>query len=797
MLNKLKKIRDENIDKMTYIAIILLSAGFIINGCILEISKSISNNLFEITDGFLFLVEGIIITFSLILILLKNPKRTISIYSFFIALFLISYLLFPQNEKVIVEILREVFLYSVTTFILFLEISKDKNGFQKMIKITKIIFAFSIIYLIILILKKQSIYNVWLSRHFFITAIFTLYDLYRYKNKRSGLISCICFISILITGSRTYLVMYIVLALVFILLSQIENIKKLPLRKKIIFLIVFFVLIISYKKIFGNIYDFFIKRGIDIRIMHLIATGNFFTSNERINIIYPTIFNLIKENWIIGIGICGDRLAIYNMYEKLGIIREGYSIEAYYSHNLLLELFATFGVIVSTIIIIFAIYSIYVTIKKNKNNIDLLICLFCISVLPLMLNGTFWNNTYFWAFIAILFSNFVKDKKEDEKEKKDKKIIMLLDNAFDPDIRVYKEAKYLVDNGIKVKIICLDRKNKYKNREYEDYDGIEIKRIFCRTEKITKLIEKSKIISKLKYIIYFFWLIKFIYKTKKYLNNEDFEILHCHDLMMAFMGCCFFKDKKIVFDMHEYYGDNDSKLNNFFINKIVAYTQNKSNWIIYVNEYQKSKCKEKNQNKLIEIPNYPEKKTFKDIAKTESSNIRISYIGKVRDFNSLSAFIDSAEVNNKIDIAIYGDGSDFERLLNYAKGKGQDHIMRGEYNGIKEAENIYKNTDILYAVYDINAKDGVNWKNAMPIKSYEAIITLTPIIAKKNTVLGNFIEKNDIGFTIDDNELNELLEKIINNPNLIKDKYDNMKKIQYLFIWENVIKNIDKIYFNN
>ena len=374
---------------------------------------------------------------------------------------------------------------------------------------------------------------------------------------------------------------------------------------------------------------------------------------------------------------------------------------------------------------------------------------------------------------------------------------MLLDNAFEPDIRVYKEAKYLVDNHINVEIVCLDKKNKYKDKEFEDYNGIKIKRMFCRTEHTTKLIEKYVLMRKLKQIIYFWWLLKFIFKVKKYLKNKEFEILHCHDLLMAFIGCIFFRDKEIIFDMHEYYGNSKSKLNNFIIKKMVSYTQNRASWIIYVNEFQKKDCKNKNLEKFVEIPNYPERKNFQNINKNLSDQLRISYIGKVRDFSSLSKLIDCNIDDNLTKIAIYGDGSEFDKLLEFAKKKGKERIMKGHYNGVEDTERIYNNTDILYAVYDINCNNSLNWKNAMPIKSYEAIITLTPIIANKNTTLGEFIEKNNIGFTIDitkEKELEKLFERIINNPVLLKEKIENMKKIQYLYTWDNVIKNINKIY---
>ena len=80
-----------------------------------------------------------------------------------------------------------------------------------------------------------------------------------------------------------------------------------------------------------------------------------------------------------------------------------------------------------------------------------------------------------------------------------KNVKMLLANGFAPDIRVYKEAKYLNEQGCNVEIMCIDLKNDYKDKPEEIYNGIKIKRFYPRTEKTTEKINNNKIIGKLKY----------------------------------------------------------------------------------------------------------------------------------------------------------------------------------------------------------------------------------------------------------------------------------------------------------
>jgi len=520
---------------------------------------------------------------------------------------------------------------------------------------------------------------------------------------------------------------------------------------------------------------------------------DFFSSHPKIGVVGTLLNAVLKFPNPYGEGmpyqnlIAGIYLNDYNMYSDTGMLAEGYARFGY------------IGLLVIPIIMSIVLHVINYGTKRNEK-----IFILCISIFPIMLlNEGYLLPTLMSGGILLLLGTCIffdvnkLETKQNKKRIETKNVIILSDEPFEPDIRVYREAKYLIKKGYEVEVVCLDKKNKFKDKPTEIYDGIKIKRFFCRTEKSTQLIEKYRIMQKLKYIIYFYWLLKFIYLVKKYLKNKNFTILHCQNLIMSFIGVTFFKSKEIVFDMREYYENRNNRLLDFIIKKVNFYTQDKAKWIIHVNEFQKKQCKEKNYSKLIEIPNYQEKEAFEDAKKTKCNKIRVSYIGKVRDFSSLSKLIDNSDNHEQLQVAIYGNGSEYEKLLEYAKNQGKEFVMKGSYNSIEDSKEIYNNTDILYAVYNTNSFTANNWKNAMPIKSFEAIVTLTPIIASKNTVLGDFVEKYDIGFTINDKdseEISEVFELLSKNPQTIHKKIENMKKIQYMYTWEEVSKKLEKIY---
>lgn len=358
---------------------------------------------------------------------------------------------------------------------------------------------------------------------------------------------------------------------------------------------------------------------------------------------------------------------------------------------------------------------------------------------------------------------------------KSDKVYMILTNGFDPDVRVYKEAKYLVTQGFDVSILAWDRKCEYKDKEEENIDGIKVKRFFIPSIPGTGL----------KQMLPYF---KFIKEIRKYLNKEEYKYLHCHDFDGIIVGLATKKgkNKKLIFDMHEIY-THYSYSKNILFNKIFSQALKISDHIIYVNNDQIMQIT--NKDKLVFLPNYPEKVVYLPIEKTNKYKFRINYIGTVRDYDSLTTLAELANTGSELDIGIYGTGVSLNKLKeNY---NSSSITFYGKYDGIRDSGKIYRNTDILYCVYNPEVK---NWKNAYPVKLFEAIITKTPIIVAKDTKVGDFVERNEIGETVEFGNIKSLKDKV-QKITCEYNKYQaNLLKIKDKYNWENVVKNLDKIY---
>ena len=116
---------------------------------------------------------------------------------------------------------------------------------------------------------------------------------------------------------------------------------------------------------------------------------------------------------------------------------------------------------------------------------------------------------------------------------------------------------------------------------------------------------------------------QFIRECKDYLSDLDYDYLHCHDLDGIIAG--WFISKKgaaLVFDMHEFYEVNGPRRQRlrYLVRAVVKFFQNRSDYIIYVNEAQAKHVSRRNSKKLVFLPNYPEQKMYAGCQKSHPKN---------------------------------------------------------------------------------------------------------------------------------------------------------------------------------
>lgn len=349
-----------------------------------------------------------------------------------------------------------------------------------------------------------------------------------------------------------------------------------------------------------------------------------------------------------------------------------------------------------------------------------------------------------------------------------------------PNPRIYKRMK-LAKGTFNISVIYWKRSFNSYNTFFEDSD-------ITKHEVIGSEEYKAYGLSVYKRILL---ILKFMFRALKIMKKNKPDIIHCEHLDMLFIAYFYKKfykqDVRIVYEVADLHGIvyNTSKkpsrkiLRKFFISIEKRLCTKVEKLIItspyfWADYYNDLISKED----VLFIPNAPEKRVFKDVSTETNSKFTIGFIGAVRYSKQLKMLIDLANETKAFNVLIAGNGSAYEGIKEYSKNMDFVNVY-GAYDYEKEISDLYSKVDVIYSVYDTKFK---NVMVALPNRLYEAIVSEKPIIASRNTKLGEFIENNEIGFLVNDKENSELkilLHELINNDRNIMDRTkENCKKIK-------------------
>lgn len=373
-----------------------------------------------------------------------------------------------------------------------------------------------------------------------------------------------------------------------------------------------------------------------------------------------------------------------------------------------------------------------------------------------------------------------------------KKVKMILTNSFKADIRVFKEAKTLVENGYEVEVLCWDRENEFLNMEIDEKEGIKIKRFY----------PYSKYGSGKKQVIPF---LKFIFKIKSYLKNKEYDIIHAHDLdgLLVAKIVNFFNNKKIIYDSHEFFSGYktlqiDKKV--FLLEKILL---SNKDYVITVSETIANNLKKfYNPKEVRVIRNIPylkkievKKNLLREELNISEENKILLYQGCILKGRGIKKILDLVEKLEEKYVAVFiGEGNYKNELVNYALEKNISHrIFFKDFVENKKLINYTNSADIGICTIE---KKSLSYYYCLPNKFFEFIQGEIPIIGSNFPDLENLILKYDVGITIDPNKLEKTASVI---PKLLEQKEQYLEKIRYCkqeLNWECESKKLLELYKN-
>ncbi len=177
-------------------------------------------------------------------------------------------------------------------------------------------------------------------------------------------------------------------------------------------------------------------------------------------------------------------------------------------------------------------------------------------------------------------------------------------------------------------------------------------------------------------------------------------------------------------------------------------------------------------------------KTFNKVSPIQNikvDKIRISYIGAFRYKTIIRHLIQvCAELSDKVELDFYGDGD--KELIKALKDdiSNYDNIRyHGKFRNPDDLQEIYSNTNLNFGAYDNTLE---NELVAMPNKYYESGFFNIPIVASKNTYVGERIVNNGMGWLINptSTEIKKFLNKLtVNDLIRCSKQISNLDKKQF------------------
>lgn len=333
-------------------------------------------------------VVGIMFLYALPVVIKKSKLKLIVVYSISILIFIIHFILFPQNQMYIRELIFPFFFTCLPAFVYSMTLDNLDVLKQTMKKACFIIFLCGTTLGILVFSRKLSIgyYSMSLSYYMLFPAIIYMDELFDKLSIKVVLLELVSLSIILVLGSRGPLLCIIM----FVLLKLIRLKLKISYKWLPLYLlgIASMVLLFLYRHpILEMINNFLLSFKIESRTISLfLSEGVFLTGRDKI---YENVITAIINNPYLGIGLAGDRIVS----------------GAVYSHNILLEIVSDFGIVLGVIIVVALIILILkALITKDKEKYNMFIIWASLGFVHLMVSNSYLIDFRFWIFLGLIIN---------------------------------------------------------------------------------------------------------------------------------------------------------------------------------------------------------------------------------------------------------------------------------------------------------------------------------------------------------------------------------------------------------
>lgn len=376
------------------------------------------------------------------------------------------------------------------------------------------------------------------------------------------------------------------------------------------------------------------------------------------------------------------------------------------------------------------------------------------------------------------------------------RIMMLLNTAYPPDIRVEKEVDTLVANGIDVDIVC----NRRKNEAPLEKDGnITIHRINvpANDQKVKHGIYDAIAAINFIHPLFYFALKKLIPKIKP-------DAIHVHDLPLAKTGIKLGKKAGIpvVIDLHENYPDalevwfkwkpkGIAKIKDQLLftygrwSKQEKWACQKADHIIAVVDEMKTDLIQNHglkEKKITVIPN-TEKKSFADVNHSVLSELKeqyknnyvLSYIGGMGPHRGLDTVLKGMPLVIKnipeVKLLLVGGASSgvLPKLIELVRNLGiENHVQFVGRVPFNEVQSYMKLSDINLVPHNSNS----HTEKSLPHKLFQIMLLRCNLLVSSCKPLERIVSQFNSGFIFEADNSSSFADKVTymyNHPDQVRD----------------------------
>jgi glycosyltransferase involved in cell wall biosynthesis len=388
-----------------------------------------------------------------------------------------------------------------------------------------------------------------------------------------------------------------------------------------------------------------------------------------------------------------------------------------------------------------------------------------------------------------------------------KNVLMFLDKAFPPDIRVEKESASLIKAGYNV--FLLGRK-KEGRADFEVYKGIRVLRVKWPIWPIRKMT-----------LWYPVDLLKLFTKSMSIIIKYNIRILHVHDLPYALFVVMLGKilRRKVVFDMHEHFVAMSApvlkkrrmgrslRLLIFFLRFQEIISCKFSTKTIAVVEENAKRVVNLGipSNKVVVVSNTADVDLLDNVAKDFTKEERfqgkfvVSYVGGFSLHRGLDTLISAiplvAKKNPEIHLLLIGGGemeSTLHELVNTLDIK--DHVTFTGWVPFDEAMKYIQLSDLGAIPYHSTPHTNCT----VPHKVFQYMYFKKPVLISDVKPLKRIIEAAECGLVFragDPGQLAQEILAVMKNPHLLKELGENgHKAVVEKYNWNNEQTKLIRMY---